>query len=277
MSNEYNDVVLDHTYDKKADILIITALYEERKWVQRVFSTEWRDVKREGTIYQVCDYQINDRVLKIVVVSQLQMGMPQAAILSTKSLVLWSPALVVMTGICAGVRGNVNLGDLIIANKVFDYGSGKVVDGKLRPAFEPVLVDAWLWQLLEVFRNDNGMCEAIHAEYPLEDRPQDPLTIHIGSIGSGAAVVADSNVVEGILSAERKLLGLDMESYAVALATSMSTTSSRRTESFIVKGVVDFADHQKNDSYHEYACYASAAFTKRFVERYYVELVVDNS
>ncbi len=49
MSNEYNDVVVDHTYDKKADILIITALYEERKWVQRVFSTEWRDVNREGT------------------------------------------------------------------------------------------------------------------------------------------------------------------------------------------------------------------------------------
>ncbi|MCP4542534.1 MAG: 5'-methylthioadenosine/S-adenosylhomocysteine nucleosidase [Chloroflexi bacterium] len=263
--------------DHKADVLIMTALYKERKWVQKVFGTDWIDVEREGTVYQVCEHKVDDQVLRIVVVSQLQMGMPHAAILTTKSLMLWSPSLVIMTGICAGVKTKVELGDLIIATKVFDYGSGKVVGGKLRPHFEPVLIDSWLWQLLEIFRNDDLMRETIDQEYPLtEGRPEHPLVIRVGSLGSGAAVVADAEMVEGIVASERKLLGLDMESYAVALATSLSTTSSKRVESFIVKGVVDFADTGKDDTYHEYACYASAAFAKRFLDRYYTELVLDN-
>ena len=31
-----------------------------------------------------------------------------------------------MTGICAGIEGKVNMGDIIIAERIFDYGSGKL-------------------------------------------------------------------------------------------------------------------------------------------------------
>ncbi len=262
--------------ESKADVLIITALYKERAWVEKVFDIQWIDIERQGTIYQTCEYKVNKDVLRIVLVSQLQMGMPHAAILTTKSLMLWSPELVIMTGMCAGVIGKVALGDLIIASKVLDYGSGKVIDGKLQPHFEPVMLDSWLWQLLEIFRHDEKVRKAIENEYPMARPHSYPLTIHMGSLGSGAAVVADSDIVTGIVMSERKLMGLDMESYAVALATNLNTTSSKRIEAFIVKGVVDFADARKDDGYHEYAAYASAAFVKKFLDRYYVAVVFHN-
>ncbi|MBD2388169.1 5'-methylthioadenosine/S-adenosylhomocysteine nucleosidase family protein [Cylindrospermum sp. FACHB-282] len=273
-----NCLTLEHSSkDDKADLLVVAALHKEKKWVQKVFDVEWKNVEREGVIYQVADYKIDGKAFKIVAVSQLHMGMPQAAILTTKSIMLWSPSVVVMTGICAGVKGQVNMGDLVIANKVFDYGSGKVVAGKLRPNFEPVHMDAWVWQLLELFRHDEAVMEEIDQEYPLDEgRPGSPLVAHIGSMGCGAAVVADAAMIEEIVLTERKLLALDMESYAVALATSLSTTPTKRIEFFIVKSVVDFADALKGDTHHNYSCYVSAAFLKKFVERHYRQLFLDN-
>jgi nucleoside phosphorylase len=262
--------------DTKADVLIITALYKERMWVEKAFDVQWAYIERQGTMYQLCEYMVNKAILRIVLVSQLQMGMVHAAILTTKSLMLWSPKLVIMTGICAGVKGKVDLGDLIIASKVLDYGSGKVIDGKLQPHFEPVMVDSWLWQLLELFRHNETIRQSIEDEYPLIRPGSHPLTIHMGSLGSGAAVVADLGIVDGIIASERKLLGLDMESYAVALATTLSTTSSKRIESFIVKGVADFADSHKDDGYHDYAAYGSAAFVKKFLDHYSVFAVLRN-
>jgi nucleoside phosphorylase len=38
-----------------------------------------------------------------------------------------------MTGICAGVRGSVNLGDLIVASQCFEHSSGQLWDGQLIP------------------------------------------------------------------------------------------------------------------------------------------------
>ncbi|MEG4212280.1 hypothetical protein [Microcoleus sp. S13_B4] len=131
------------------------------------------------------------------------------------------------------------MGDIVIANKVFDYGSGKVVSGKLRPNFEPVQIDAWIWQLLELFRHDEAVMEQIDREYPLdEDHPGSPLVAHLGSMGCRSAVVAPTAIIEEIVLTERKLLALDMESYAVALAIATSfpkVTWSIRSNSFPAK------------------------------------------
>ena len=279
MESLENPIAIEQSsHEYKADLLVVAALHKEKKWLQKVFDVEWRNVERDGVIFQVADYKIDDKTFKIVAVSQLHMGMPQAAILTTRSIMLWSPSVVVMTGICAGVEGQVTMGDIVVANKVFDYGSGKVVNGKLRPNFEPVQIDSWIWQLLELFRHDEAVLEQIDREYPLDDgRPGSPLVAHLGSMGCGSAVVADAAMIEEIVLTERKLLALDMESYAVALATSLSTTPTKRIEFFIVKSVVDFANSLKGDTHHNYSCYVSAAFLKKFLDRYYRQLFLDNA
>lgn len=262
----------------KADILFVAALHEEATWIRSVFGEgQWNDFEKDGVIYKICSYAIDDASLNLALVTQLQVGMNHAAFITTKSICLLEPKLVVMTGICAGVKGKTELGDLIIASKVFDYGSGKVVEGRLRPCYEPVMMDSWLWHLLDSFSRDSDILSSIDLECPVARADDTPLAIHIGSLGCGAAVVACPSIIEEIMEVNRKLLGLDMESYAVALSAQLSTTSTRRTEHIIVKGVVDFADAQKSDNYHGYSAYASASFVKKFIDRHYSSLIVFNT
>jgi len=65
------------------------------------------------------------------------MGMVPAAILATKAVHVCAPLYVAMTGVCAGVAKDVNIGDIVIADSIFDYGSGKLIRGKLHPDYLP--------------------------------------------------------------------------------------------------------------------------------------------
>jgi nucleoside phosphorylase len=60
-----------------------------------------------------------------------------------------------------------------------------------------------------------------------------------------------------------------MESYGVVFAASMCSTPARTVHAVIVKGVVDYADGSKNDDWHDYAAYASAAYARRILETTY--------
>ena len=97
------------------------------------------------------------------------------------------------------------------------------------------------------------------------EKPDNDLHIHIGSFGSGAAVLADQNVIDNILSHDRKLLGFDMEAYGVMLSGSLSGTPC--TTSVVIKSVSDFGDQSKTDQYQKYAAYTSAKALHLLIER----------
>ncbi|WP_445219608.1 hypothetical protein ACKWRH_05310 [Bradyrhizobium sp. Pa8] len=78
-------------------------------------------------------------------------------------------------------------------------------------------------------------------------------------------MLADEKIIESLKSQQnRKLLGIDMESYGVMAAG--SEVSAPRPEALIIKGVSDFADSAKNDAYRHYAAYASAGILRLLVE-----------
>ncbi len=45
----------------KADLLIITALYKEMKWVKRVFNISWQGIEQNGTYYYQGSYPIDNQ------------------------------------------------------------------------------------------------------------------------------------------------------------------------------------------------------------------------
>jgi len=102
-----------------ADILLLTGLHEELQWIQRVTGFEFERTVRQGTSYLVADVTRGSRSVRIVTLRQLEKGLTTAAITATKALCIWKPSVVVMTGICAGVRGSVGLGDLVVATQCF--------------------------------------------------------------------------------------------------------------------------------------------------------------
>jgi nucleoside phosphorylase len=66
-------------------------------------------------------------VLRIAAAWSGQMGEGAAAVRATQLVTHLDPTCLAMCGICAGRRGDVFLGDVIVANRVYSYDHGKLV------------------------------------------------------------------------------------------------------------------------------------------------------
>ena len=250
----------------RADILLLTGLLEEQHWIQKVTGFEFSRVVREGTSYQVADVTRGTRKVRIVALRQLEKGLTTAAITATKALCIWKPSVVFMTGICAGVRGAVGLGDLVIASQCFEHSSGQLLDGHLVPLQNRVAMQPWLLDFLASLTDSPAMMQQIQAGYTKPLPNGFVSSIHYGTMACGPQVVKDQAYIDQLKAREYSLLGLDMESYGVALAASMCSTDMHTIVPLIVKGVSDYADSDKSDTWHDYCSYASASFVLALLE-----------
>ena len=258
--------VVESSSESRADILLLTGLHEELEWIQKVTGFDFQRRNCQGTSYLFADVVRGQRNVRIVTLRQLEKGLTTAAITATKALCIWKPSIVVMTGICAGVRGAVNLGDLIVATQCFEHSSGQLKDGELIPLQNRVAIPPWLLDFMVSLTDSSKMLQKIQADYshPLPD--QFTTNIHYGAMACGPQVVKDSAYIQQLRGREYSLVGLDMESYGVALAASMCSTYSHTIVPLIVKGVCDFADSSKTDLWHDYSAYASASFVLALLE-----------
>lgn len=254
----------DSQVDETADVVVLTALMSpEMVETKKAFGSTFQSYGKEGHQFWLTQTAIGGIDVRVALGCQNSMGMVSAAILASKALRAWRPRLLVMTGICAGVRGKVNLGDLVIAKQVFDYGTGKLVKGRLTPDYEPVTLDDQLTSYAFEYTAASEELQAISNKWVGPGKPKTVLSCHVGAMASGAAVVADDSVVNGIVEHKRSLLAVDMESYAVART---AVAALPNVPFLIVKGVQDFADEEKSDNHRDYAAFASAQFVRRFLE-----------
>lgn len=63
--------------------------------------------------------------------------MTGAAVAVTKGIYSFRPRYVVMTGICAGLEKRTRLGDVVITDLCWDWGSGKIKIEKRKEVFHP--------------------------------------------------------------------------------------------------------------------------------------------
>jgi len=253
----------------QADVLLITGLTKELDWFNKVIGLSFERVARQGTSYLRGVHRVGDREVSIVAVRQLEKGLTSAAVTTTKSICIWQPSVVVMTGICAGVKQAVGLGDLVVATQCFEHSSGQLVDGTITPLQSRISIEPWFLDYLMSISETESFRAGVQNSYPNPLPDGFAMRIHYGSMACGPLVVKDQEYVRQLRSREHSLLALDMESYGVALAASMCSTPERTVHAVIVKGVVDYADGSKNDDWHDYAAYASAAFARSVLEATY--------
>ena len=253
--------------DDRADILLLTGLHEELQWIQRVTGFQFERRVRQGTSYLIADVTRGPRSVRIVTLRQLEKGLTTAAITTTKALCIWKPSVVVMTGICAGVRGCVDLGDLIVATQCFEHSSGQLNDGNLIPLQNRVVIQPWLLDFLMSLTDSSAILHQIQTGYTQPLPVGYKTNIHYGSMACGPQVIKDRSYIDQLKGREYSVVGLDMESYGVALAASMCSTHAHTIVPLIVKGVCDFADSDKSDDWHDYCSYASAAFVLTVLEQ----------
>lgn len=211
---------------------------------------------------------INDKgaARTVVATSAARMGMVAAALISAKLIARYRPRFIVMVGITAGVLGKTQLGDVIVGDPVWDYGSGKWISkregNQFLPAPHQIALDAGVRRQFVELSEDSAWLTHVRASWP-GDKPPTVLSIKVGPAASGAAVLADGDSIARVREQHREMLGVDMEAYAMYAAA--ASAPAPRPISVSMKAVVDFATPEKGDQVQRYAAYVSAQVLRRFV------------
>jgi nucleoside phosphorylase len=257
----------------EADICIANALQDPELDAVLALPWGWKDlhIAADPTMYFEGSYTAADGSRRRVIAARAPtMGMPAAAILATKMSMAFRPRCLVMTGICAGNVDDVHLGDVIVAHPSWDYGSGKHAvseagEKSFAPSPQQATIPTRVRGVVERVQVDRTTLDAIRSAFPGQ-KPATALSIHIGPLASGAAVLADQDRFNEVKEQHRKLLGVDMEAYAVMAAA--AEMPAPRPDVLVLKGVSDFANAKKDDRFRHYAAFTSARVLAALAEAY---------
>lgn len=182
-----------------------------------------------------------------------RMGLVNAGIIAALGIDRFSPKVVCMPGICAGMSNETKIGQVLIGNPCFEYQVGKhsSVGFEIEP-YQIQLKES-VRQQLELLSNDSDLTKSLYTSVTNieENKPK------LCPFSSGSAVVADDTEMKRIAQQHRKLGGIDMEASAVMHAASLTDEG---VDVFIAKAVVDFADKKKSDDFQDDCCTISAKF-----------------
>ncbi len=261
-----SDGVTFHT-----DLAIFVALENEELASIRRLNANWteRKVAHDHSRYFEGTFQTEKgRRISVVVVAAPKMGLPAAAATAAKLISTFRPRYIAVAGICAGVRDKVDIGDILVADPCFDWGSGKWVrtkDGKLnfRPAAYPWRLDERVRSKIRSLAEQDTKLFEMHKGYQ-GSKPNNIPRVHIDAMASGGSVLQVGELMDDVREQHKNLVGIEMESYAVFTAAEYA--SDPKPLCFSIKAVCDFGDEEKNDAAHEYAAYASAQFIQLFAQ-----------
>lgn len=225
---------------ERADILVVTALTEEYKAVARAFGV---DENLPAQVVEVTDDR--DSPWRIALRNLNEMGSVGAAVSTQLEIIRQKPSHVVMLGICAGIPGRVKLNEVIVPSSVLFYESSKIDGRTERPNHRHAECDGAIVTKISTLVDDVFLQDC---------RPASAIAAGDRVMACGEKVVASRKFRRRIERRDRKIAGLDMESYGVARAA-----SSMGVPVTIMKGVCDLADRRKNDDHHQQARDAAAA------------------
>lgn len=252
----------------KVDAVFITAVDDEYNALDSL-PIEWKDLELENDsgIYGIGTYKtLNGQVKRILKAKLPNMGIAAATYSTTTIINKFQPETVIMVGICGGRCGEVQLGDLIIADVSWDYASGKIKD-KSEGGFEllPQPHQINIKPMIKSFVQKNeGLIHDIYKKWNLDKHQSKSSNLKIGALASGASVISSEDFYEQIIFPQhRKFLGIDMESYGVYFACE---NSNDQIKFISIKAVSDLANVEKDDTYHEYCSYISSMFAYKLLE-----------
>lgn len=252
------------------DLAIVTALREPELESVLQIDAMWEPFKlsNDSTEYFKGVLQNGSKRIKVVAASAPQMGMVATSVLSTKMISAFRPKYIIMTGIAAGVKGIGNFGDILITDLSFDSGSGKIKtsdrgESKFEPDYKSIDLETDIKEAIISCKSSREYLEEIKRLWQGE-KPETDLNLRIGPLASGAGVIENNKIIEEIKGHNRKLIGIDMETYGL-FYSARHATKPRPKSAISMKSISDYADNQKNDQFQKYASYTSAAFMHKFV------------
>jgi nucleoside phosphorylase len=252
------------------DVAILAALNKPELEQVLKLQANWTEhnIENDATTYYIGCFERENKKLKVVCASAPQMGMVASATLAMKMINCFKPKYIVMTGIAAGYKDNtVDVGDILIADQSYDGTSGKIValetgETRFSPNPTALALNADIKEKMRKYENKQELFAQIKKGFN-GNKPTTELKIKIGPIVSVPYVVQDKDEFLSFKDNQRKLIGLEMESYGIFY--SACNTVNPKPTPIVIKSVCDFGDSDKNDNYQIYAAYTSANFMYEFL------------
>jgi len=255
------------------DVLLVTALPIELRAARSAFVLEQdaSEVRsRTGTIVWV-DTWFSVRSKRDVRVGLCCLGSAGNVVASTIVSELaaeFAPKVIVMIGIAAGMRGKRRLGEVVISEEVVAYEPAALIeaDGKHvakgRPRtwrtshtiFQDVVnylsQQAEIQQRIEaIFRNRGFSLPDVEGSPDVVQT----VSVSLATIGSGEKLIRDAIVWEELRTRHGKIDVAEMEAVGIA-----AVCEQHQIPYLVIRGISDFGDSVKNDSYHWIAAVVAA-------------------
>lgn len=271
----------------KCDIAIITAVEVE---FEAIFTWGWdlqEDIK-DLVYYKRKETNCRGEDIDIILVQQKQMGMVEAAMLTSKVINYFEPKCIIMLGICAGRKEEVKLGDMIFATSAWEYGSGSVEKAesenslKFAPAPNYIQINEDLKNIFTKYKARRKLLSDLKQNVTkiasetkdtkliklISKQNNETNKIHLGAMATGTAVVKNEKYAQMFVKEQnKKYIGLDMETYGVYYA---AQNSSFKPDFFCVKCVSDFADEHKGDTFQKYCSLLASEMVKYYIKENFV-------
>ena len=205
-------------------------------------------IVRDETCRSFSYYYVGEWGKIPVVIIQTDMGDHgvHGAWYETKKALCFMPQLeyIFSVGVCGGVAGKVELGDVVISKAIYGYS-----DVKRTPT-------GW------IDRNLHFLCketDAYRCFTHAGNLAHTDARVKPGIVLSGPWLIADAKAQEDLLEMSKEAIAFDMEGANIVQACSRG-----EAQCMIVKGVSDLADKEKSDDHQaiaatnaaEYLCYA---------------------
>ncbi len=127
------NTITSNTLKPPLDVLIITAVRDEYEAVLKVDTGAWPSsswVKEAGPAnHEIAfrDFQFSDKSrMRVAVAYATEMGQVASTEVAVSIVSAYKIRCLAMCGVCAGRRGKVNLGDVIVADRLWVYDTGKL-------------------------------------------------------------------------------------------------------------------------------------------------------
>lgn len=245
----------------KFNFLIFCALTKERNAFDETNATLGRPLDINGLNCK--EITINGK--KGLCIKPSNMGLVSMAITATRSIEMFEPEFVGMSGICAGKSGSVNMLDVIACTVAWNYQEGKYEDGKFiqqpHQSWQPDEIKTRIEQFIE----ESETVKIIKSGF-IGNKVVEKCAILTGAIASGSTVIADEGAMNVIKGQYRKMLGLEMEIQAFHEAALQATCKP----SFLAaKTVIDLGDKDKDDEFQHVGAIMSARLICEYIARFY--------
>lgn len=250
------------------DVCICTALAEpELKACKDLLGSRIDSMNRFGRAFDIYEVRVGDRSITCALASAVEMGVAGMSSLATQVVCGLRPRICLLTGICAGIKSEI--GDIVIAESALNYETGKYkqVQGSIEVVFNPepryLTCSPRLLDALRTFSSERReLIFGLPARFPAIEAPKQP-NVAFGPVACGAAVIESSDIIENLQFQNRKLEGLEMESYGFYLAC---RNTHPGVEYAMIKAVCDKGRPPKEDRYQTYSSFLGACFSIEFIK-----------